>query len=167
MSMMSSKPNRSSTHSFDIARYFLGPLAEVQVMEGKRSQGLSVEETVRIFVRSAQGVIGNIDLSWSINKELDRYINIYGSRGTVFVGWQESKYHQSSSSDWVTFGNGYDKVGAFLNQIVNFARAIQGKETLRINEDDAVASVEVVEAAYNSLRQNHWTEVRNGATATA
>ncbi|MEJ2583078.1 MAG: Gfo/Idh/MocA family oxidoreductase, partial [Acidobacteriota bacterium] len=61
----------NGTHSFDIARYFLGPLAEVQVMEGKRSQGLSVEETVRIFVRSAQGVIGNIDLSWSINKELD------------------------------------------------------------------------------------------------
>jgi len=61
-------------------------------MEGKRSQGLSVEETVRIFVRSAQGVIGNIDLSWSLNKELDRYISIYGSRGTedpkgaVYVG---------------------------------------------------------------------------------
>jgi predicted dehydrogenase len=157
----------NGTHSFDLARYFLGPLAEVQVMEGRRSQGLPVEETVRIFVRSAQGVIGNIDLSWSLNKELDRYISIYGSRGTVLVGWKESRYHQSGSSDWISFGNGYDKVGAFLNQIVNFARAIRGEEVLLINSDDALASVEVVEAAYESLRQNHWTEVRNGAVSNA
>jgi predicted dehydrogenase len=152
----------NGTHSFDIARYFLGPLAEVQVMEGKRNQGLDVEETVRIFVRSQKGVIGNIDLSWSINKELDRYISIYGSRGTVVVGWKEAKYHQSSSSEWVEFGNGYDKVGAFRNQLQNFTRAIHGDESLLINGADAVASVEVVEAAYESLSENHWTAVNNG-----
>ena len=157
----------NGTHSFDIARYFLGPLAEVHVMEGRRLQNLEVEETVRVFVRSAKGVIGNIDLSWSINKELDRYISIYGTRGTVWVAWKESKYRQSSSSDWVSFGSGYDKIGAFVNQINNFSGAIRGKEALLINATDAVASVEVVEAAYESLRQNYWTAVRNGAAASA
>ena len=157
----------NGTHSFDIARYFLGPLAEVHVMEGRRAQNLKVEETVRVFVRSAKGVIGNIDLSWSINKELDRYISIYGSRGTVLVGWKESKYRQSSSSEWVNFGNGYDKVGAFRNQILNFARAISGEEGLLIDSDDALASVEVVEAAYESLQRNHWTAVNNGNGAKA
>jgi predicted dehydrogenase len=157
----------NGTHSFDIARYILGPLAEVHVIEGKRSQGLQVEETVRILVRSAGGVVGNIDLSWSINKELNRYISIYGSRGTVLVGWRESKYRQSSSSDWVSFGHGYDKVGAFRNQILNFANAIQGKEALLITADDALASVEVVEAAYESLGKNHWTAVKNGQSTAA
>jgi len=152
----------NGTHSFDIARYFLGPLAEVQVMEGKRNQGLDVEETVRIFVRSQKGVIGNIDLSWSINKELDRFISIYGSRGTVVVGWKESKYSQLSSSEWVVFGGGYDKVSAFRNQLQNFTKAIRGEENLLINGTDAVASVEVVEAAYKSLGENHWTAVKNG-----
>jgi predicted dehydrogenase len=152
----------NGTHSFDIARYFLGPLAEVHVMEGRRAQDLAVEETVRIFVRSATGVIGNIDLSWSINKELDRYISIFGTRGTVWIGWKESKYRQSSSPEWVKFGDGYDKVGAFRNQIVNFANAINGEERLIIDSDDALASVEVVEAAYESLSQNHWTPVANG-----
>jgi len=156
----------NGTHSFDIARYFLGPLAEVQVMEGIRSQSLKVEDTVRIFVRSADGVIGNIDLSWSLNKELDRYISIYGSRGTVLVGWKEAKYRQTGSSDWVSFGTGYDKVAAFRNQMTNFARAIDGREALLIDSDDAVASVEVVEAAYQSLSKNHWTAVRNGAAAS-
>ena len=60
----------NGTHSIDIVRYFLGPIADVQVVEGKRIQGLPVEDTVRVFVRTASDVLGTIDLSWSINKEL-------------------------------------------------------------------------------------------------
>lgn len=149
----------NGTHSVDLMRYFLGPLAEVQVVEGKRVQGLAVEDTVRIFVRSISGIMGTIDLSWSINKELDSYINIYGSHGTVFVGWKESKYRQSSSRDWIVFGKGYDKIQAFRSQIKNFCKAILGEETLLINAEDALASVEVVEATYAALRQNQWTAV--------
>ena len=151
----------NGTHSIDLMRYFLGPLADVQVIEGKRVQGLDVEETVRIFLRSAGGVMCSVDLSWSINKELDSYINIYGSQGTIKIGWKESKYRQSSSRDWIVFGKGYDKVQAFLSQINNFSRAIQGQEQLLITPEDALASVEVVEAAYAALRRSQWTAVNS------
>jgi predicted dehydrogenase len=150
----------NGTHSVDLMRYFLGPLAEVQVVEGKRVQGLPVEDTVRIFVKSTSGIMGTIDLSWSINKELDSYINIYGSHGTVFVGWKQSMYRQVSSNDWIVFGNGYDKVQAFRNQITNFCKAILGEEALLIKAEDALASVEVIEATYAALRQNQWTSIR-------
>jgi predicted dehydrogenase len=149
----------NGTHSVDLMRYFLGPLSEVQVVEGKRVQGLTVEDTVRIFVRSVGGVMGTIDLSWSINKELDSYINIFGSHGSVFVGWKESKYRQSSSRDWVVFGKGYNKIQAFRSQIDNFAKAIRGEEALLITPEDSLASVEVIEAAYGALRQSRWTAV--------
>ena len=152
----------NGTHSVDIMRYFLGSLADVSVVEGKRTQGLEVEDTVRIFVRSDAGVMGSIDLSWSINKEQESYISIYGSHGTIQVGWKESKYRQSSSRDWVVFGNGYDKIQALRSQIDNFARGIVGDERLIITAEDALASVEVVQAAYASLRQNHWTAVTRG-----
>jgi len=136
-------------------------------VEGKRVQGLPVEDTVRIFVHSVSGVMGSIDLSWSLNKELDSYLNIYGSHGTIAVGWKESKYRQSSSSDWIVFGKGYDKVQAFRSQLNNFARAIRGKEMLLITAEDALASVEAIEAAYNSLRRVHWTAVRRGLPRAA
>jgi predicted dehydrogenase len=152
----------NGTHSIDIARYFLGPLTEVHVMQGRRGQKVEVEDTVQIFVRSASGIMGNIDLSWSINKELERYISIYGSHGTVLVGWKESKYRQMGSSDWIVFGTGYDKIAAFRNQLTNFSRAITGQEALLIDGDDTMASVEVIEAAYTSMRESHWTPVRNG-----
>jgi len=149
----------NGTHSVDLMRYFLGPLAEVQVVEGKRVQSLAVEDTVRIFVRSTSGIMGTVDLSWSINKEQDSYISIYGSHGTVFVGWKESRYRQSTGRDWIVFGNGYDKVQAFRSQLENFSKSILGEEALLINAEDALASVEVIEATYAALRQNRWTPV--------
>jgi predicted dehydrogenase len=155
----------NGAHSVDLMRYFLGPLAEVQAVEGKRSQGLEVEETVHMFVRSATGIMGNIDLSWSINKEQENYISIYGTEGTIKIGWKESKYRHASSPDWVVFGQGYDKIGAFRRQIENFSRAIRGEEQLLITSEDALASVEVIEAAYAALRQSQWTAVGRDARA--
>jgi predicted dehydrogenase len=149
-------------HSVDLMRYFLGPLADVQVVAGKRVQGVPVEDTALIFVRSKSGIQGRIDLSWSINKELDSYIKIYGSHGTISVGWKESKYRQFSSPDWVVFGKGYNKVQALRSQLENFARALRGKEALLITAEDAVASVEVIEAANRALRDEHWISVERG-----
>src|SRR5208283_3944801 len=76
-------------HSVDLMRYFLGPLAEVQVVAAKRVQRMAVEDTALVFVRSKSGILGRIDLSWSINKETDTYLRIYGSHGTLLVGWKE------------------------------------------------------------------------------
>ncbi len=149
----------NGTHSVDLVRYFLGPIAAVSALEGKNVQGLPVEDTARIFIRSVDGVMGSIDLSWSLNKELASFIEIYGSHGTVQVGWKESKYRQSGGSDWVVFGTGYDKVQAFRRQIENFCRALRGEEMLRITAADAIASVEVIERAYESLRENHWIPI--------
>ena len=149
----------NGTHSIDIMRYFLGPLNDVQVIEGTRGHGLEVEETVQMFVRSADGVLGRIDLSWSINKELENYIQIYGTKGTVVVGWKASKYRQNTSNEWIVFGQGYDKIQAFRSNIVNFCGGIRGEEALLVTPQDAIASVQVIEAAYAALARNQWTKV--------
>src|SRR5205814_494245 len=43
----------NGAHSLDLTRYFLGPLVEVNAVEGRRIQPLPVEDTVQVFVRSA------------------------------------------------------------------------------------------------------------------
>lgn len=149
----------NGTHSVDITRYLFGAIADLHVVEGRRVHGLNVEDTVRLFVRTQSGVTGNIDLSWSINKEQPHYISIYGSQGTVLIGWGESKYRRSSDDEWIVFGKGYDKVQSFRAQIDNFARSIRGTEVLVVTPEEALASVEVIEAAYESLEQNIWQPV--------
>lgn len=150
----------NGTHSVDIMRYFLGPVSELQAIEGRRVQDLQVEDTVRLFVQTETGVMGSIDLSWSMNKEQPYYLSIYGSQGTVLVGWKESKYRRSNDTDWVHFGEGYNKCQAFRGQIDNFTRAIRGEDKLLVRREDALASVEVIEAAYQSLRNSQWQTVR-------
>ena len=149
----------NGTHSVDLMRYFLGPLAEVHALEGRRSQNLPVEETVTLFVRSVSGVICNIDLSWSINKQRDGFLDIYGARGAVSVGWKRSSHLDFAHGKWMPFGNGYNKIQAFRNQIENFSRALRGEEQLLITAEDAMASVSIIESAYHALHLNQWVPV--------
>lgn len=149
----------NGTHAVDILRYFLGHLRDVQIVEGRRLQGLPVEDTVRLFVHNDDGVMGTSDLSWSIDKELETYLRIYGSDGTVLVGWKESKYRRRGEPDWHVFGNGYDKLQAFRDQIDNFTGAILGTQELIITQRDAIASVEVIRAGYAALERTRWERV--------
>jgi predicted dehydrogenase len=156
----------NGTHSVDITRYFLGALSEVQAMEGHRIQDLPVEDTAKMFVRSRAGVLASIDLSWSVSKEIPYFIAVYGSQGALLVGWRESKYRRMGDQDWTVFGAGYDKVAAFQRQLENFAAAVRGDEDLAVTPVDALASVQVIEAAYRSLARGSWEPIReSGRTA--
>jgi len=153
----------NGTHSVDLVRYFLGPIEAVSCVEGKRIQGLPVEETVQLHARTAEGALATIDLSWSISKNHPSYLDLYGSLGMARVGWSESRYRPASSPEWIPFGGGYHKLAAFARQIENFVQAIRGLEPLRIGPEDALASVEVIEAAYESLRRDAWVAVQSRA----
>jgi predicted dehydrogenase len=152
----------NGTHSVDLVRYFLGPIEEVLAVEGRRVQTLAVEDTVQLFVRAVGGARGAIDLSWTLDKGRESYIEIYGSNGTVRVGWRESMYRQANSRDWVVFGSGYDKIAAMRAQVQNFCGALRGEERLLITMEDATASVAVMEQAYRSLARAQWIRVSDG-----
>ncbi len=149
----------NGTHSVDILRYFLGNLRDIQIIEGRRMQGLPVEDTARLFVHNDEGVMGSADLSWSIDKELETYLRLYGSSGTILVGWKESKYRRHGEPEWHTFGTGYDKIQAFRDQIENFCDAVRGDGNLVVTPRDALASVEVIQAAYAALDNARWERI--------
>ena len=149
----------NGTHSVDIIRFFMGGIDSVLVVDAGGTQGLGVDENVKMFAKTKGNVIASVDLTWGINKELPYFISIYGSNGTLHIGWRESKYKTNSSADWTIFGGGYDKIASFRGKIENFAGALRGEEELFIKPEDALASVRVIEAAYKSLNQNLWQSV--------
>lgn len=155
----------NGTHSVDIIRYFLGAITDVLALETSGTQNLEVDENVKLLAKTENGIAASVDLTWGINKELPNFISIYGTNGTLHIGWRESKYKLNSSPDWNVFGKGYDKVQAFCSKLENFHNAILGKEDLLIKPEDALASVEVIEAAYKSLNQNLWQKVVEKAGA--
>ncbi len=149
----------NGTHAVDILRYLLGNLRDIQVVEGRRMQGLAVEDTVRLFVHNDDGVMGAADLSWSIDKELETFLRIYGSAGTILVGWRESRFRRHRQAEWRVFGSGYDKIQAFRDQIDNFCGAIRGTASLVVTPQDGLASVQVVQAAYAALESARWQRI--------
>ena len=156
----------NGTHSVDIIRYLVGPIVELTAFEGRRIQDLPVEDTVTLLMRTECGADASIDLSWSINKERDTYIRVYGSHGMVHVGWDSSRYRQLTSPDWIVFGRGYDKIAAFRSQLLNFCNNIRNREPLLISPEDALASVEVIQAAYQALGKRQWVRLRSARTRT-
>lgn len=157
----------NGTHSVDIIRYFLGAIESVLVVDAGGTQNLPVDENVKMLAKTRDGITASVDLTWGINKELPYFISIYGTNGTLHVGWRESKYKLNSSPDWTVFGSGYDKVASFRGKIENFANALRGKEDLFITPADALASVQVIDAAYKSLNQNLWQPVVEQSQAAA
>jgi predicted dehydrogenase len=151
----------NGTHSVDIARYLVGTISEVRAEEGRRVQQLEVEDTCRLFFRTQTGAMGAVDLSWSIHKERDAYIELFGSEGTLSIGWRGSKYRRQG--DWVEFGSGYDKVAAFARQLQNFAGSIRGTEAPMITSEESLESVRVIDAAYRSMALDHWVPVAVGS----
>ena len=152
----------NGTHSLDLMRYLFGPLSAFQVVEVGRPQMLKVEDTVRVFARSESGVPCSIDLSWSIDKELSTFLNVYGTRGTLQVGWRETKLRGEGRKEWEVFGRGYEKLAAFRSVLHTFARHLSEGSPLLIDADDAVASVDAVEAAYRALSGSHWEKPEGG-----
>lgn len=147
------------THAVDIMRFLLGSIIDLQVVEGRRIQVPEVEDTVRLFLRSETGAAGSIDLSWSMNNVQSHFISVYGSEGTLLIGWNESKYRRNDG-DWTVFGNGYDEVAAFSSQILNFVETIHGAQELTVSPDDALASVMSIETGYAALRTQKWHPVK-------
>ncbi len=149
----------NGSHSVDIIRYLLGPITAVQAQAASPVQALAVEDTVRLQCRTAGDVLCCVDLSWSLYKEQDDYIALYGSEGTLRVGWKRSAWRRHGDSGWTTFGTGYDKAQAFTAQLQNFCDAVQGHAAPLIAPDEMLASVRVVEAAYRALRASSWASV--------
>lgn len=157
----------NGTHSVDIINYLLGPIEEVMAVNSTAQPELGVEDNVLLFAKTVNGASARADLSWTFDKERTHFVSVYGTQGTAHVGWRASKYKQKSSSDWIVFGSGYDKVAAFRNNLRNFCAAIDGAEQPLITMDDAIASVRVIQAAYRSARGEGWTPVNRDAPPVA
>jgi len=152
-------------HSVDLARFLLGPIARVQAQFGRRAQAIEVEDTARILFTSVSGALGSIDLSWSVHKETDAYVRIHGTRGTLEIGWRSSRW-KTTGGEWQVFGCGYDKVAAFRGQLLDFAACVRGERRPVIDDDDALASVVVVDCAYRSAASERWIAVPTANTET-
>ena len=148
----------NGTHSVDIVRYFLGPIAEVQAVEGKRMQTLAVEDTVQLFVRGRAGlghdrpVVEPQQGARQLHRDLR--LERHGARRLEGV---EVPPGDQSRLGGVRHRLRQDRRHARPGRQLLSRVARRG--TALITVEDALASVAVIEAAYRSLDSSQWVRV--------
>ena len=75
-------------HAFDIMSYLFGSVTRVQANLHQPLQRMGVEDGATIQVRAGDGIIGKADVSWSLSTGRDSYVTVYGSKGTIEIGWR-------------------------------------------------------------------------------
>jgi predicted dehydrogenase len=146
----------SGGNAIDIVRYLIAPIMKVRAEEASRVQSSGVEDTVRIDVCTTSGVIGTINLSWTIKNAADDYIRIYGSQGTLCIGWKNSMYRPSGAVDWIRFGEGYSTLKAITRQLINLVEVVAKNGSPETCAEDGLETVRAIEAAYQSLPTGKW-----------
>lgn len=149
----------NGSHAADVIRYVVGPIKSVYAQAGRPVQDMAVEDTARLHFETEGHVIGMVDLSWSLYKHTPNYLNIFGTKGTIEVGWAQSLVWDAKEKTSKIFGNGYKKLDAFINQMEHFADCIEKKSSPIVGIDDAIESVRVIESAYTSIQERRWLKV--------
>jgi predicted dehydrogenase len=151
----------TGSHAIDIARYLVDPILKVRAEEASRVQTPEVEDTVRLDLRTTSGVIGTINLSWTIKNASDDYIRIYGTQGTLCIGWKNSMYRPNGAADWIRFGEGYSTLKAVTRQMINLVEVVANEGVPETSAEDGLEAVRVVEAAYQSLPTGKWLNLHS------
>jgi predicted dehydrogenase len=156
----------SGSLAVDVVRYLFGPVMGVRAEEARRIQSNSVEDTARMELRTESGVIGTINLSWTIRNTSDDYIRVYGTQGNLCIGWKKSRYRPHGAVDWVSFGEGYNTLKALSRQMSNFVEVVVEDGIPEAVAEDGFESVSLIEMAYVSMRTGAWQTLSPGHSAT-
>ncbi len=159
----------NGSHAFDLAAFLFGPLLRVHATRLKPVQELTVEDSATILVAVGGGLIGRIDLSWSLATGRETYVTVYGSRGTLEIGWRGSRLRAAGQPP-EPIGTGYDRADAHRRMLTAFRDLVMGVGRPWVSPGECVRTVAAVDAAYRSIRTGGWVSVdmianREGRTA--
>ncbi|HEY9085493.1 MAG TPA: Gfo/Idh/MocA family oxidoreductase [Candidatus Tyrphobacter sp.] len=148
----------NGTHAVDLCRYLFGPVNSVAAVAYARGKALPVEDSAYLYLGVANGIGVTVDISWSLDRKFEHYIRLYGEHARLFVGWQETTLSRGSREPTV-IAPAYSRPQAFLALQRDFVLTATGRGRPRTDVSDALASVDVVDAAYASIREGGRTAV--------
>jgi len=143
-------------HVADLIRWYTGEeFEEVLAFTGRNIYPeLRVEDNAILLGRLRNGAVFSIDCSWSrpVNWPTwgDVYMHIIGERGAIFLNAfnQNISVADEKGFKWVYYGPDADR-----NMIEDFLSVIERDEKPRASGIDGLRALEVVLAAYKSIRE--------------
>lgn len=146
----------TSIHSVDLFRWLVG---EVKTVSAKITKFIlrEVEDSSIILLESTRGAIGVIEASW-VSPKGNYGIEIYGTRGVAIIDYNTFTLRYSlADGKWQEIN--YPREG-FKPEIDNFVNSILGEETLFVEPEAGIKSLQIIEASYQSAKEGKQINVK-------
>ena len=150
----------NGVHAVDLFRFLFGEVKNVSARVATFIQDIEVEDTARILLEMESGSFGTVDLSWSIPYPQPFYLEVYGSEGSIMVGWDILRYQTNKTKKWTEVRGGPKEENAFIKEINHFVNCIKGRETPIVSGVDGLRALEIIEAAYRSNEEKVWINIK-------
>jgi predicted dehydrogenase len=138
----------NATHGVDLVRHLVGDIVEVSVLDHPAGQPLAVEDGATLLGRTAGGALAQVDVTWSFRRLSPLYCAVYGTGGSVEIGWSGARAVTRDAPEPYAFGSGYRKIDSLRDNLAAVLAALAAGEPPPVTAADAVAAAAVVEAAY-------------------
>jgi predicted dehydrogenase len=149
----------NATHGVDLVRYLAGPLAAVLAVEGPRAQQVTVEDSATLLAHTSSGALAQVDVTWSFRRLSSTYLSLFGTAGTVEVGWGGGRATTVDQPGGYDFGTGYNKINSLRANLRAVLDALAAGGPMPVSLADALAAAAAVEAGYLSLGRSAWVPV--------
>jgi perosamine synthetase len=143
----------NASHAVDLVRYLFGEIQTISA-QMKNFQNIDVEDTAKLTLSMKEGFFGTIDLSWDISIPSKAYLEIYGEGGTILLNPSGITYKLKTWTEWKTIPNVDSGITAFARQTKHFVDSIADKSPTILNNEDGLMSQFLIEAAYESAKQD-------------
>jgi len=154
-------------HEFDLARWFMSSEVEHVSAEGSllacdELRAVGDIDNATVNLRFASGALGNIEVSRTARYGYDIRSEVLGSNGAVRVGGRSSDavevlHPQVGQDPTPPFVHRF--ADAYRAQIVDFVECVQHDRPPRAGGDDALAAIQIAEAATLAARNGRRVEV--------
>jgi len=142
----------TAVHSADLFRFLVGEVTEVSATVATLAQGVDVEDSGAMLLRSADGAMGVIEASW-VTAYATNDIEIYGEKGAAIVDYDRNllRYRLNGMKTWRTVRpKGPDR---FTLEIRHFVDCVRGASEPQMTGEDGLKAQLIIEAAYRSASE--------------
>ena len=149
----------NGSHAFDLAAFLLGPVTSVHATQLRPAQALGVEDSATVLVELGSGLIGRIELSWSLATQRETYVMVHGTKGSIDIGWRQSRLRVAGTEPRPLLAGVYDRHASHVSMMRAFVDVLAGARTPWISPGECLRTVAAVDASYRSLRSGGWVAV--------
>jgi predicted dehydrogenase len=149
----------NATHAVDLVHHLVGGIVEVAAVHGPSGQPVDVEDSSTLVGRTADGILAQVDVTWSFRRLSPVYCAVYGSAGSVEIGWGGAQAVTLETPQPHTFGSGYKKIDSLRANLEAVLAALAEGVAPPVSPADAVAAAAVVEAGYAAAGKGTWVPV--------